>query len=94
MAIVTSTPEGDEVIVDRDGRLTRRLARFFFDITESNNNDAPLNNYQASGPPAVTNNRQEGYTVGSEWIDAPTVYKLTSFASDAQDANATWTALN
>ena len=94
MSLLSNNPRRGDVIVDSEGRLTESFARFLNDLTESNNNDNPLNNFRASGAPAVTNNREEGYTIGSVWIDAPTVYQLTSFASDAKDANATWTPLN
>ena len=90
MSVVVGNPKRGDVISDK-GVILEGFARFLDRLTESNNNDNPLNNYRATGAPAVTNNASEGYTVGSEWIDAPTVYKLTSFAPNG-DAN--WTALN
>ena len=88
--LISSVPMSNDVIVDGEGRPTRMFAEYLTDLFESNNQDNPKNNYVAAAGPVVTNNRSEGYTVGSEWIDAPTVYTLTSFTGT--DAN--WTALN
>ena len=88
--LIGSEPNRGDRIVDKDGRLTESLSRFFSDLITSNNDDNPKNNFRATAPPAVTNNTDEGYTVGSEWIDAPTVYRLTSFTG----TSANWTALN
>lgn len=90
MAIISSLPDRGVKIIEEGGSATQSLSEFLSDLYESNNNDNPLNNFRATVPPAITNNRDEGYTIGSEWIDAPTVYKLTSFTG--LDAN--WTALN
>lgn len=90
MAIIASLPHRGDKVVKEGGILEESFAEFLADLYESNNGDNPLNNYRATIAPTIANNASEGYTVGSEWIDAPTVYRLTSFTGD--DAN--WTALN
>ncbi len=90
MGVIASLPHRGDQGVNEDGSFTESVSEFFADLYESNNNDNPLNNFRATVAPAITNNASEGYTVGSEWIDAPTVYRLTSFTGT--DAN--WTALN
>ncbi len=90
MAIIASLPHRGTIVVNEDGSLKESLAEFFSDLYQSNNNDNPKNNFRATGAPAVTNNRDEGYTIGSEWINHPTVYRLTDFTG----TDATWTALN
>jgi len=88
--IISSTPDRGIQIIKEDGSPTEGFAKFLDDISTSNNEDNPKNNYRATIAPTIANNASEGYTTGSEWIDAPTVYRLTSFTG----ANANWTALN
>lgn len=88
--IITSLPLRGAKIVDAEGRILSTLSDFLYEIYQSNNEDTPKNNFRATAAPLVTNNRDEGYTIGSEWIFSPTVYKLTSFTGT--DAN--WSALN
>ena len=90
MSIIASLPHRGTKIIAEDGSATEGLSKFFSDLFESNNSDNPLNNYRATVVPTIADNRTAGYTVGSEWINAPTVYRLTSFTGE--DAN--WTALN
>ncbi len=90
MGIIASLTHRGDKVVNEDGTLTESFSEFLSDLYESNNADNPLNNYRATVAPTIANNTSEGYTTGSEWIDAPTVYRLTSFTGD--DAN--WTALN
>ena len=90
MGVIASLPDRGDQVVNKDGTLTEGFSEFLSDLYESNNGDNPLNNFRATVAPTITNNVDEGYTVGSEWIVAPTVYRLTSFTGT--DAN--WTALN
>lgn len=90
MAVIASLPHRGDKGVKEDGSFTEAISEFFSDLYESNNQDNPLNNFRATGAPAITNNASEGYTTGSVWIDAPTVYFLTGFTGT--DAN--WTAVN
>jgi len=90
MALISSTPRRGDKLIREDGSATEPFAIFLSDISQSNNADNPQNNYAATAAPTISNNASEGYTVGSEWIDAPTVYRLVSFTGT--DAN--WVALN
>ena len=90
MAVIASETRRGERITNEKGEVLEKHAIFLSELRDSNNQDNPKNNFRATGIPLVTNNRDEGYTVGSEWILAPTVYRLTSFTG----TNATWTALN
>lgn len=90
MGVVASETRRGEKIVNDNGEIVEKHAIFLSEMRTSNNEDNPKNNFRATAPPAITNNRDEGYTIGSRWIDAPMVYTLTSFAGT--DAN--WTALN
>ncbi|MEE8289716.1 MAG: hypothetical protein V3R25_09930 [Nitrosomonadaceae bacterium] len=90
MSVISSLPHRGDKIIEENGSGTESLLEFMSDLYESNNQDNPKNNYRATVAPTITNNTSEGYTVGSEWIDAPTVYRLTSFTG----ADANWSALN
>jgi hypothetical protein len=89
MSVISSLPDRGVIII-KEGAATQSFAEFLTDLYESNNQDNPQNNYRATIAPTINDNASIGYTVGSEWIDAPTVYRLTSFTGT--DAN--WTALN
>ena len=88
--LIASTPQRGDQIVDKEGKPLESFSEFLADLSESNNQDNPKNNFRATGAPAISNNASEGFTTGSTWIDAPTVYTLTSFTG----ADANWTALN
>lgn len=88
--LIASTPQRGDKLIKEDGSAEETFSEFLADLSESNNQDNPKNNYRATVAPTIANNAGEGYTVGSEWIDAPTVYRLTSFTGS--DAN--WTPLN
>ena len=90
MSVIASQPNRGDVIVDKEGKATQSLSEFFSDLYESNNQDNPQNNFRATVAPTINDNASLGYTTGSEWIDDPTVYRLTSFTG----SNANWTALN
>jgi hypothetical protein len=90
MSVISSLPNRGVKIIDEGGSATQSFSEFLSDLYESNNQDNPQNNYRATIAPTVNDNVSLGYTVGSEWIDAPTVYRLTSFTGT--DAN--WTTLN
>lgn len=51
----------------------------------------PRHNYSATMPPSASNDEDQGYSVGSEWIDTVTgnIYKCV----DATNGSAQWTAL-
>ncbi len=88
--LLSSNPQRGDILVDENGKAKETFAIWMSQMTESNNEDNPKNNYRATLAPTIDNNASQGFTVGSEWIDAPTVYRLTSFTG----ADATWTALN
>ena len=90
--IISSDPKRGVKLVNEDGTALEPFAIFLQQLTESNNQDNPKNNYRAIVAPVITNNASEGYTVGSEWIDSVTskVYRLTTFTG----ANANWSVLN
>lgn len=86
---IASEPKRGDVITE-DGKAKEFFAIWMSQITESNNQDNPKNNFTATGVPTISNNASEGFIVGSRWIFADIVYTLTSFTG----ADATWTALN
>ena len=89
--LINAKPNRATNIIDDKMAATWEMDRFMEQIESSINGFVQFNNYTAVVAPAVTDDGQSGYNVGSEWLDTtgPTWYKC----SDNTNGAAVWTLI-